>query len=59
MKAKELIWKRLLNNKCPKCNKELDFQSDDEMMMCTFSCGFMVTPTKMNDICGKLCLKKI
>lgn len=45
-------WSKLLSNKCPKCNKELDYISDKDMMMCTISCGFMITTLRMKEICS-------
>lgn len=43
-------WNNLRRNRCPKCSKALDFKSDKEMMMCTISCGFMISPEKMKMI---------
>lgn len=43
-------WKNLSKNRCPKCNKLLDFKSDKEMMMCTISCGFMISVKRMAEI---------
>jgi len=51
-------WNNLLKNKCPKCRKNLDFESDKDMMMCTIRCGFMISSIKMNEICAKIYLKK-
>ena len=45
-------WKSLLNNRCPKCNKELDHQSDFEYMLCDISCGFQISVQRMKEICG-------
>ena len=54
-----LNWKNLLKNKCPKCSKKLDFTSDPTMMMCTISCGFMVSVQKMSEVCGDIVRGKI
>jgi len=43
-------WNNLKLNHCPKCAKELDFISDSTMMMCTISCGFMVSSKRMAEI---------
>lgn len=45
-----MYWNNLDRNRCPKCNRLLDFESDKEMMMCTISCGFMINPDKMKKI---------
>jgi len=49
-----LKWQYLLKNKCPRCMQDLDFKSDESMMMCTIKCGFMITPQKMNEMCAIL-----
>ncbi len=44
-------WRKLSQNKCPKCFEELDFKSDKDMMMCTIECGFMISVKRMKEIC--------
>ena len=62
---KPLNWKKLLNNKCPKCSKGLDFSSDQNieseqpMIMCTIECGFMISHQKMAEVCSMVVAKKI
>jgi anaerobic ribonucleoside-triphosphate reductase len=52
-------WSNLNLNKCPKCGKELDFESDYEYMLCTISCGFQISVQRMKEICGDINTYKI
>lgn len=54
-----MVWQNLLKNKCPKCGKELDYESDRDIMMCTISCGFMITARKMQAICLEQSAQKL
>lgn len=46
-KKQKMHWGMLKKNRCPKCKKSLDFESDKKMMMCTISCGFMIETKRM------------
>lgn len=56
---KKLMWRNICRSQCPLCNKKLDFESDPTMMMCTISCGFMISVDKMKLICTTMNLKRI
>lgn len=49
-------YRNLLANKCPKCKKELWFDKSEEMIMCTYKCGFMIHKDKMESICVSMTL---
>lgn len=46
-----LNYKNLLKNRCPKCNKALWFDKNEDMLICTYKCGFMIHKDKMEKIC--------
>ncbi len=52
-------WNNLLKNRCPKCKKELWFDKDEEMLICTITCGFMIHKDKMAKICVEIQGKKL
>lgn len=62
---KPLNWNNLKRNKCPRCNKLLDFQSDQNigsevpMLLCTLACGFMISYSKFSEFCMAKSLHKI
>lgn len=55
---KKLAWKNLLQSKCPKCKNDLQFFPLEEMLMCSFDCGFMIREEKMKQIIGRFLGKK-
>lgn len=50
----KLVWKNLLQSKCPKCRASLQFFPLEEMLMCTISCGFMIREEKMKSMVTKM-----
>lgn len=50
----KLVWKNLLQSKCPKCGKALQFFPLEEMLMCSITCGFMIREEKMKQMVGKM-----
>lgn len=52
-------WKNLLENRCPKCRKYLEWYPNEEMMMCTLRCGFMIEKGKMERICVDITIGKL
>lgn len=54
-----LNYRNLLQNKCPKCKKELWFDKSEEMIMCTLRCGFMIHQKKMESICVDMTLQRV
>lgn len=54
-----LNYRNLLQNRCPKCNKNLWFDENEEMLLCSIRCGFMIHKAKMESICIGMVGKKI
>ncbi len=44
-------WFNLKNNKCPKCNKDLEFQKGSDLIFCSSSsCEFQISKEKLSRI---------
>ncbi len=48
----KLNWNLLNRNLCPKCGRELDYESCTDFVLCTISCGFQISSRKMKMICA-------
>jgi hypothetical protein len=55
---KRLNWRALTKNLCPRCLRKLDFDSDKDMLLCTISCGFMISHEKVNEITANFLLRR-
>lgn len=57
---KNLNWKNLLKNKCPKCNKNLWFDESEPFIICpSYLCGFMIDSAKMQAMTMELTSRKL
>lgn len=58
-KMQPINYRNLLSNRCPKCNKYLWFDGSEDMLICTYKCGFMIDKVKMESICVDMTVKKV
>lgn len=48
-------WPNLTKNNCPKCNKPLGFNTNDEMLFCNdLNCGFQISQYRFETLCTQM-----
>jgi len=56
---KKLNWNNLKYSKCPKCSKYLEFYENEEFLLCSIECGFMIDRNKMQDLISKVKMPEV
>lgn len=51
---KKINWNRLKENRCPKCGKDIEFNTGSSIFKCGGKCGFAISDTKLKQLVSKM-----